>query len=91
MSKTIDQRVVEMQFDNRQFESGVKTSMSTIDKLKQKLNFTDAGKGLENIGAAAKKIDMNSLAKGVEAVQVKFSSLSDNRPRKHHKCGCKCR
>ena len=75
MSKTIDQRVVEMQFDNRQFESGVKTSMSTIDKLKQKLNFTDAGKGLENIGAAAKKIDMNSLAKGVEAVQVKFSSL----------------
>ena len=75
MSKTIDQRVVEMQFDNRQFESGVKTSMSTIDKLKQKLNFTDAGKGLESIGTAAKKIDMNGLAKGVESVQVKFSSL----------------
>lgn len=75
MSKTIDQRVVEMQFDNRQFESGVKTSMSTIDRLKQSLNFKDAGKGFESISTAAKKVDMNGLAQGVEAVQVKFSSL----------------
>ena len=75
MSKTIDQRVVEMQFDNRQFESGVKTSMSTIDRLKQKLNFKDAGKSFENISAAAKKVDMNGLAKSVDTVKVQFSSL----------------
>lgn len=75
MSKTIDQRVVEMQFDNRQFETGVATSMSTIDKLKQKLNFKDAGKGFESISSAAKKVDMNALAKSVDTVKVQFSSL----------------
>lgn len=75
MSTTIDQRVVEMRFDNKQFESATAQSMSTIDRLKQKLNFKDAGKGLEGVSAAVKKVDMNSLAKGVESVQVKFSSL----------------
>ena len=48
MSTTIDERVVEMRFDNRQFENNVQTSMSTLDKLKQKLNFNGASKGLEN-------------------------------------------
>ena len=43
MSTTIDQRVVEMRFDNKQFESNVSTTMSTLEKLKSKLeihNFT---------------------------------------------------
>lgn len=75
MSTTIDQRVVEMRFDNKQFESNVQTSMSTIDKLKQKLNFTGATKGLENIGSAAKKIDMSGLGNAVETVRLKFSAL----------------
>ena len=35
MSTTIDERVVEMRFDNSQFEAGVKTSLSTLDKLKE--------------------------------------------------------
>ena len=75
MSTTIDQRVVEMRFDNKQFESATATSMSTIDKLKQKLNFTGATKGLEGVGSAAKKIDMSGLGSAVDAVRVKFSSL----------------
>ena len=75
MSTTIDNRVVEMRFDNKQFESATATSMSTIDKLKQKLNFTGAAKGLEDVSAATKKIDMTGLGNAVEAVRVKFSSL----------------
>ena len=50
MSTTVDSRVLEMRFDNKQFEQGVSTTMSTLDKLKQKLNFTGASKGLEDIG-----------------------------------------
>ncbi len=38
MSKTIDERVVEMRFDNKQFESNVQTSLSTIEKLKKSLD-----------------------------------------------------
>ena len=75
MSRTIDQRVVEMQFDNRNFESNVKTSMSTIDKLKQSLNFTGAAKGLENVGDAAKKVNMTGLGSAIESVRSKFSAL----------------
>ena len=75
MSKSIEQRIVEMKFDNRQFESGVKTSMSTIDKLKESLNFKGATKGLENIGSAAKNTNMAGLGSAVENVKVKFSAL----------------
>lgn len=49
MSKTIDQRVVEMRFDNKQFESNVATSMSTLDKLKAKLRLGDSAKSFDNI------------------------------------------
>ena len=63
MSTTVDSRVLEMRFDNKQFESGVATSMSTLEKLKQKLNLSGAAKGMEAIGA------------GVETVQAKFSAL----------------
>ena len=75
MSKTIDERVVQLQFDNKQFESATATTMSTIDKLKQKLNFTGAGKGLESISSAAKKVDMSGLGTAVETVGSKFSAL----------------
>ena len=75
MSDTIDQRVVEMRFDNKQFESNVATSMSTLDKLKQKLNLSGASKGLENIDSASKKVNMNGLGSAVDAVKIKFSAL----------------
>ena len=62
MSKQVDERVVSMQFDNRQFESNVKTSMSTLEKLKQSLNFKDSAKGLESINSAAKNTKLFELS-----------------------------
>lgn len=75
MSTTIDQRVVEMRFDNQHFEKNVQTSMSTLEKLKQSLNLTGASKGLESINAAAKNNNMGALGASVEQVQAKFSAL----------------
>lgn len=75
MSTTIDHRVVEMQFDNAQFERGVSTTMSSLDKLRQSLNMTGASKGLENVSAAAKSCDMTGLGGAVETVRAKFSAL----------------
>lgn len=75
MSKTVDERIVSMQFDNSKFEKNVQTSMSTLDKLKQKLNFSGAAKGFEDIDNAAKKVDLSGLSKGVETVKMKFSGL----------------
>ena len=75
MSKTVDERVVSMQFDNKKFEKNVSASMSTLEKLKQKLSFKGATKGLENIDRAVKKVDMSSLSNSVDTVGVRFSSL----------------
>ena len=75
MSKTIDERVVEMRFDNKQFESNVATSMSTLDKLKQKLNLSGASKGLEEIESASKRVNMSGLGGAIESVSAKFSAM----------------
>ena len=75
MSTTIDQRVVEMRFDNKQFESNVSTTMSTLEKLKSKLDFTNSAKGLDNLLNSTKKIDFSGLSAGIEVVQAKFSAL----------------
>lgn len=75
MSTTVDQRVVEMQFDNKQFEADVSTTMSTLDKLKQSLNLSGASKGLEDVSSAAKNCDVSVLGGAVETVKAKFSAL----------------
>lgn len=75
MSKTIDERVVEMRFDNKQFESNVQTSLSTIEKLKKSLDMDGATKDLESIDSAAKKVDMSGLGSAVETVKTRFSAL----------------
>ena len=75
MSTTIDQRVVEMRFDNKQFEANVSTTMSSLDKLKQSLKLTDSAKGFDNINAAAKRVNMSGVTNAVETVGLKFNAM----------------
>lgn len=75
MSKKVDERVVEMRFDNQQFESGVKTTMSTLDKLKAALKFPSSTKSLDSISNAAKKVDFSGMQKGIETVNARFSAM----------------
>lgn len=75
MSKKVDERVVEMRFDNAQFESGVKTTMSTLDKLKAALKFPSSSKSLEGVANASKKVDFSGMSKGIETVNAKFSAM----------------
>jgi hypothetical protein len=64
-----------MRFDNKQFESNVQTSLSTLDRLKKSLNLSGAAKGFDEIDSASKKVNMNGLANAVESVRLKFSAL----------------
>lgn len=75
MSRAIDEKVVSMQFDNAQFERNVRTSIGTLDKLKQSLNLEGAAKGLENVNSAAKGFSLAPLTNGIETVKAKFSAL----------------
>lgn len=75
MSKEVDERIVSMEFDNKNFENNVKTSMSTLDKLKQALRFKNADSGFKSIDNAAKKVSFNPMATAIDGIQVKFSNL----------------
>lgn len=75
MSNNVDRRIVEMQFDNKQFESHAQTSIETLDKLKKSLDLKDSAKGFSELDKAAKSVNLDSLVGAVEAVSSKFSIM----------------
>ncbi len=76
MSKQIDERVVSMQFDNSNFEKNAQTSLSTLDKLKQALNFDGVGKGLSDLGNVTEAVSgISGFGNAVDTVKDKFSIL----------------
>lgn len=75
MSNNVDRRIVEMQFDNKQFESHAQTSIETLDKLKKSLDLKDSAKGFSELDKAAKSVNLDSLVGAAEAVSSKFSVM----------------
>ena len=75
MSQTIDKRVVEMRFDNKQFEDGVKQSLGTLDKLKGVLDKGITSKSIDGISKSAKNVDLSGLVDGVSRLNDRFSTL----------------
>ena len=72
---SVDNRVVEMQFENKQFESGVAKTLSSVKKLKEGLNFKDSAESLKNLGSVSKSVDMSNLIGAVESIKDRFSAL----------------
>ena len=72
---SVDNRVVEMQFENKQFESGVAKTLSSVKKLKEGLNFKDSAESLKNLGSVSKNVDMSTLIGAVESIKDRFSTL----------------
>ena len=70
----IDNKVVEMKFDNKDFEKNINQSMISLEKLKSALNM-DSAKALDNLGKASNKFELNGMSNAVETVQAKFSAL----------------
>lgn len=75
MSNTIDNRVVSLEFDNAKFERNVATSMSTLDKLKEKLHFKGATDSLSEIEAAGDRVELGGISGAVDTIKNKFSAL----------------
>lgn len=75
MGNVIDEQVVQMQFDNRDFEKNVSQSMSTLDKLKNALKFSDSSDGLDNLGSKLKSLPLNGLSSAVDTVGRRFSAM----------------
>lgn len=75
MSTVIDSKVVEMQFDNRQFEKNVAQSMRTLDNLNKQVQNTESAKALTDLASAADKVSFDKIAGSLEAINNRFSTL----------------
>ena len=73
MSGTVDERIVEMRFDNQQFEKNAQTSIKTLEELNKSLKFDNAEKTFSSLQDAASKVDMSGLADNVQSVADRFS------------------
>ena len=73
---SIDERVVEMKFDNGQFQRGVSTTMSALDALKKGLNLDASRKSLEELDEAGKRFSLAGMTTGIETVSGKFMALA---------------
>lgn len=75
MAREIDERVVEMRFDNKQFEEGAKETVTTLSKLREALDFSKSKKGFEELNKSVKDVNMTQLVDGVTALQKRFSTF----------------
>lgn len=73
---SIDNRVVEMKFDNTAFESKLQTTIESLGRLETSLKLPNATKGFSDINTAANTVSFNPLTSGIENLTAKFSSLS---------------
>lgn len=74
-SAVVDSKVVELSFENSNFEKNATTSLSTIQKLKQALNFSTSNDGLERVGDSVKKINFNPISAGIDAAKERMSAF----------------
>lgn len=75
MSKEVDQRIVEMQFNNADFEQKVSKSISSLKQLKDASQMEDAGKGLENLTKGISNLDLSHIADSIDKLNARFSNL----------------
>lgn len=75
MSQEVDERVVEMRFDNAQFEKNVHQTMQSLEKLNDSLRLDGAEKGFEKIGDASAKVDFDEMQGALDDLSGKFSAV----------------
>ena len=77
MSNVIDKRVVEMEFENRQFEKGVQATIKSLENLEDKLQFKDGEKGFDRVASAANSMRLGDLERNVDSISSKFTLLGN--------------
>lgn len=75
MSREVDSRVVEMRFDNTNFEKNTKKTIASVDRLMEKLQFKGAEKGFEKLDEAAKDVDFGPMDESLSVLERHFGAL----------------
>lgn len=75
MSQSIDQRVVEMQFNNSRFEKNISQSTESLDRLNESLKLNNASKGIQAIENYSNRLDLSGIGTAVQNISSKFSAM----------------
>ena len=75
MSQIIDSKVVEMRFDNKEFEANARNTINTLENLKRALNDNLSGEAFENLDRAARNVDLSSIEKSLDVLTDRFSTM----------------
>lgn len=73
MSSTIDERVVEMQFNNKQFEKNAQSTIKTLDSLNKSLDLKNASNSFKDLDKAAKSVDLSDISRSMDQITNKIS------------------
>ena len=73
MAETVDNKVVRVQFDNQQFERGVRQTTLSLQNLKQSLKMEDSSKSIEKVTSALKNINLDGLNSALDSIKNRFS------------------
>lgn len=72
---SVDNRVVNMIFDNYKFEQGIQTSIKSLDNLKKGLELNGATKGLTDLDKVSKGVTLEHLISSVDSIASKFTTM----------------
>ena len=72
---SVDTKVVEMQFDNKQFESGIGQTLSSLDRLKRALSFGKETKNVNDLEKSVNSISLSAIEDALDVVKYRFSAL----------------
>lgn len=75
MSASVDERIVQMKFENGQFERAAKESLGTMQKLKNGLNFEGAVKGIAEVEKSVRSFSLDAMGSAIQSVTDKFTAL----------------
>ena len=76
MANNVEERIVQMKFDNVQFEQGIKTSMSSLESFDKSLRSKEGTRGLSEIAGGIQKI--TSVSTGLIAKMTVISNLTNS-------------
>lgn len=74
-NQTVDERIVEMQFNNADFESKIAKTLEHLQKLREATKMEDAGDGLKNLARDVKNVNIDALTRGIDALSSRFSAF----------------
>jgi len=75
MSTVIENQIVQMQFDNKEFEKNISASMQSLDEFKDKMEFEDSEKSFRALEKASEQVDFGQLNKAIDGLGDHFTVI----------------